>query len=78
MIITRRTIEVARQEGIPFSIHMADGREFLIRSADDVRAGPRHVVVFDNNMNPRILPYLTMTGIDYLKGGEEAKARRKK
>lgn len=74
MTIGRKTLETARREGVPFRLHVADGRQFKIANADEIRIGKTHVVVFDRDTNPRILPYLMLTGIDYLRPG---KARSK-
>jgi hypothetical protein len=64
--MTREVIETAKKEGVPFSIKMADGREYPIPSADRIHIAKTHVVVIDDNTFPHILPLLTITGLSYL------------
>jgi hypothetical protein len=41
-------IETAKVEGVPFSIKMADGREYRVDRADQIHIAKNHVVVIDN------------------------------
>jgi hypothetical protein len=71
--MTREVIETAKHEGVPFSIKMADGREYRVSRAEQIHIAKTHVVVIDNRTLPHILPLLTITGLSYL---EERKKRR--
>ena len=64
--MTRDVIETAKTEGIPFSIKMADGREYRVDRAEQIHIAKTHVVVIDNRTLPHILPLLTITGLSYL------------
>jgi hypothetical protein len=64
--MTRDVIETAKNEGIPFSIKMADGREYRVNRAEQVHIAKTHVVVIDSRTLPHILPLLTITGLSYL------------
>jgi hypothetical protein len=64
--MTRDVIETAKLEGTPFSIKMADGREYRVENPDQIHIAKTHVVVIDNKTLPHILPLLTITGVSYL------------
>ena len=64
--MTRDVIETAKKEGLPFSIKMADGREYRVDRAEQVHIAKTHVVVIDQKTLPHILPLLTITGLSYL------------
>jgi hypothetical protein len=64
--MTREVIETAKVEGVPFSIKMADGREYRVDRADQIHIAKTHVVVIDNKTLPHILPLITITGLSYL------------
>jgi len=64
--MTRDVIETAKKEGLPFSIKMADGREYRVDRAEQVHIAKTHVVVIDQKTFPHILPLLTITGLSYL------------
>jgi hypothetical protein len=67
VIITRKTVDTARREGVPFAIRMADGREYVVTAPENIHIGVRHLTLIDNEAFPHVLPYLTITGISYLK-----------
>jgi hypothetical protein len=64
--MTRDVIDTAKKEGVPFSIEMADGREYRVDRAEQIHIAKTHVVVIDNKTLPHILPLLTITGLSYL------------
>jgi len=64
--MTRDMIETAKREGIPFSIQMADGREYVVPTRDHVMVGKAHVVILGKDDLPDVLPLLTVTGLSYL------------
>ena len=57
---------MAINEGIPFAVNMADGRQYEVRDRLSIALGPTQIVILDQHGNPHILPLLTMTGISYL------------
>ena len=63
--MTRDVFETAKLEGIPFSIKMADGREYRVDRAEQIHIAKTHVVVIDQKTLPHILPLLTITGLSY-------------
>ena len=65
--MTRDLIETAKREGVPFSIKMADGREYRVNRADQIHIAKTHVVVIDEKVIPHLLPLLIITGLTYLK-----------
>jgi ribosomal protein L21 len=71
--MTRDRIEIAIQEGIPFEIRMADGRQYKVAEQYKIALGKTHVVVLDKLDMPHVLPLLTMTGISYLKPSKNGK-----
>jgi hypothetical protein len=64
--MTREVIVTAKKEGLPFSIKMADGREYRVDRAEQVHIAKTHVVVIDQKTLPHILSLLTITGLSYL------------
>jgi hypothetical protein len=64
--MTRDVIETAKLEGTPFSIKMADGREYRVDNPEQIHIAKTHVVVIDSRTLPHILPLLTITGLSYL------------
>jgi len=71
--MTRDRIQVAIQEGIPFAIKMADGRQYKVTDSYKIALGKTYVMVIDQRDLPHVLPLLTMTGISYLKPSKMAK-----
>ena len=65
--MTRKKIQTAINEGIPFLIRMADGEKYEVTDRNQVALGRTQVVVVAKDDIAHILPLLTMTGISYLK-----------
>jgi hypothetical protein len=65
--MTRDHLIRAVNEGIPFVIKMADGREYKVVDRYLVSVGQTAVIVTDEHDFPTVLPLLTMTGVTYLK-----------
>ncbi len=70
-VMTRDIVITAVQEGIPFLISMADGRQYPVRDRYEIAVRGTNAVVFDERSCPHILPLLTMTGITYLPKPDE-------
>jgi hypothetical protein len=64
--MTRDHVIRAINEGIPFVIRMADGREYKVTDRYLISCGSTSAVVTDERGLPSVLPLLTMTGIHYL------------
>jgi hypothetical protein len=62
----------AVREGILFEIRMADGERYSVPDQYRVVVGKTSTIVVGEDDMPHILPLLTMTGITYLKNGDEA------
>jgi hypothetical protein len=62
--MTREQIESAVASGKPFTLRMADGREYLVPHRDYISLPPRaaSVIVYDDSGHFTVLPLLTMTG----------------
>lgn len=65
--MTIAQIESAIERGTPFSIQMADGKEYKVPHPDYISLPPKgsFVVVFDDHEHAFVLPLLTMTGLTY-------------
>ena len=65
--MNRSQIESALERNLPFSLRMADGREFPVPHRDYISFPPRgaFVVVYDDSEHVFVLPLLTMTGLAY-------------
>jgi hypothetical protein len=65
--MTMAQIESAIERGTPFSIQMADGKEYRVPHRDYISIPPKgaFVVVFDDQAHAFVLPLLTMTGLTY-------------
>lgn len=63
--MTRSQIESAIQAGTPFSLRMADGREYAVPHRDYISLSPKgtFVTVYDDEERFVVLPLLTMTGL---------------
>jgi len=63
--MTRERIEAALRSGAPFTLRMADGREYLVPHHDHISLPPKgsYVIVYDDTGNFNVLPLLTMTGL---------------
>ena len=67
--MTRDQVMIALNEGIPFAVNMADGRQYRVTDRYQVAVGPTRIVVIDEKGLAHVLPLLTMTGISYLATG---------
>lgn len=65
--MTFAQIQSAIERGGPFSIQMADGKEYKVPHRDYISIAPKgsFVVVFDDQEHAFVLPLLTMTGLTY-------------
>jgi len=72
--MNRSQIEAALERNIPFTLRMADGREYTVPHRDYISLPPRgaFVVVFDDREHVFVLPLLTMTGLSYQSDGTNA------
>ena len=69
--MTRNQLETAVDEGIPFTIRMADGERYDVHDRYQIALGKTTVIVVGENDMLHILPLLTMTGISYLERKED-------
>jgi hypothetical protein len=74
--VTRKQIEAAIERNLPFSIQMADGKEYRVPHRDYISLPPTGwaAVVYDDVGHVWVLPLLTMTGLSY----QELSAAHKK
>ena len=65
-IMTRKQIESAVANGIPFTLRMADGKEYPVPHRDHISLPPNasYVIVYDDEGHFTVLPLLTMTGLE--------------
>ena len=63
--MARQQIESAVASGTPFTLLMADGKEYQVPHPDYISLPPRaaYVIVYDNDGHFTALPLLTMTGL---------------
>jgi len=63
VFMTREQVESAVASGIPFTLRMADGKEYPVPHRDYISLPPRasYVIVYDDNGHFTVLPLLTMT-----------------
>lgn len=64
--MTRKQIENAVASGLPFTLRMADGKEYPVPHRDHISLPPNasYVIVYDNEGGFTVLPLLTMTGLE--------------
>jgi hypothetical protein len=65
ILMTREEIESAVARGVPFTLRMADGKEYPVPHRDYIALSPRasSVIVWDDAGHFTVLPLLTMTGL---------------
>ena len=65
--MNRNQIEAAVERNLPFTLHMADGKDYRVPHRDYVFLPPKgiFVVVSDDVGHVFVLPLLTMTGLSY-------------
>jgi hypothetical protein len=73
--MTREQLESAAASGVPFTLRMADGKEYPIPHRDYISIPPRglYVIVYDDEGRFTVLPLLTMTGLESSVPGAGAK-----
>jgi hypothetical protein len=62
----RAQVESAVASGVPFTLRMADGKEYRISHSDYISLPPKggFVIVYDEDGHFTVLPLLTMTGLE--------------
>jgi hypothetical protein len=75
--VTRNNIQAAIERNVPFSIRMADGREYRMPHSDYISLSPTGTtaVVYDDLDHVWVLPLLTMTGLSYSEHAAKKKSR---
>ncbi|HEY5231959.1 MAG TPA: hypothetical protein VIK35_00295 [Verrucomicrobiae bacterium] len=65
VFMTREQIEAAVASGEPFTLRMADGREYAVPHRDYISLSPRapYAIVHEDDGHFNVLPLLTMTGL---------------
>ena len=65
--MNRSQIEAAVERNLPFTLRMADGKEYHVPHRDYISLPPTgaFVVVYDKQEHVFVLPLLTMTGLTY-------------
>jgi hypothetical protein len=63
--MTRAQIEVAIERGVPFTLRMADGKEYSVPHRDYIWLPPQasYVFVHEDDGHFNVLPLLTVTGL---------------
>jgi hypothetical protein len=63
--MNREQVESAVARGQPFSLRMADGKEYRVPHRDYISFPPKapYVIVYDDAGHFTVLPLLTMTGL---------------
>ncbi|MGH7969532.1 MAG: hypothetical protein ACREIC_12475 [Limisphaerales bacterium] len=61
--MTRKQIESAIESGVPFTLRMADGKEYLVPHSDYIWLPPNasYAIVHEDDGHFTVLPLLTMT-----------------
>ncbi len=64
--MTREQVESAAASGTPFTLRMADGKEYVVPHRDYISMPPKgsYVIVYDDHGRFTVLPLLTMTGLE--------------
>ena len=64
--MTRARVQSAVASGKPFTLRMADGKEYPVPHPDYISLPPNssYVIVYDDQGHFTILPLLTMTGLE--------------
>ncbi len=65
VVMTREQLESAITSGKPFTLLMADGKEYSVPHRDYILFPPKasFVIVYDDTGHYTVLPLLTMTGL---------------
>ena len=64
--MTRKQMESVVASGIPFTLRMADGRDYPVPHRDHISLPPNasYVIVYDDDGHFTVLPLLAMTGLE--------------
>ncbi|HYV28536.1 MAG TPA: hypothetical protein VFA77_13450 [Candidatus Eisenbacteria bacterium] len=64
--MTREQLESAVASSKPFTLRMADGKEYRVPHRDYISLPPKasYVIVYDDQGHFTVLPLLTMTGLE--------------
>ena len=75
--MTREQVESAAASGVPFTLRMADGKEYIVPHRDYISIPPKglYVIVYDDQGHFTVLPLLTMTGLESSVPGSGAKGQ---
>ena len=75
--VTREQVESAAASGAPFTLRMADGKEYPVPHRDYISIPPRglYVIVYDDEGRFTVLPLLTVTGLASSVPGSGAKGQ---
>jgi hypothetical protein len=74
--MTREQVESAVASGVPFTLRMADGKEYSVPHRDYIWLPPKasYVIVHEDDGHFTVLPLLTMTGLRSKGAPQEHKA----
>ncbi len=63
--MTRKQVESAIDSGVPFTLRMADGKEYAVPHPDYIWLPPNasYAIVHEDDEHFTVLPLLTMTGL---------------
>ena len=63
--MTRAQVESAIASGVPFTLRMAEGKEYVVPHRDYIwlPPGASYVIVHEDDGHFTVLPLLTMTGL---------------
>ncbi len=77
--MTRKQLESVIEEGVPFTVRLADGRAYEVPHRDYISLPPKNAtvaVVYENDGTVHVLPLLTMTGLTYNTQAKSSRSRR--
>ena len=65
VVMTRGQVESAVASGVPFTLRMADGKEYCVSHRDYIWLPPKasYMIVHEDDGHFTVLPLLTMTGL---------------
>ena len=75
--MTRQQVESAVASGNPFTLRMADRKEYAVPHRDYISLPPNasYVIVYDDQGHFTVLPLLTMTGLESTVTGTSGKGK---
>ena len=76
--MTREQIVSAVESGLPFTLHMADGKAYPVPHRDYISLPPKasYVIVYNDEGRFWVLPLLTMTALESTTSGHDLAARK--